>query len=177
MTTATTLANLSLVVLIAIAAASDVRARRIPNWLVGSGLVAALIGQCLAQGLAAGGMAWLGGTAVGMGMCIGIYVLGGMGAGDVKLMGAIGAFMGPFGAFHVAFVSFLAGGVLALVMVLLRREGQRSLAGVSTLLLSLPFGGKAMPSQQPGEKRGGTIQLPYAVAFAAGTLLVKWGVL
>lgn len=175
MTTATTLANLSLIVLIAIAAASDVRARRIPNWLVGSGLVAALIGQCVAQGLAAGGMAWLGGTAVGMGMCIGIYVLGGMGAGDVKLMGAIGAFMGPFGAFHVAFVSFLAGGVLALVMVLLRREGQRSLAGVSTLLLSLPFGGKAMPSQQHGEKRSGTIQLPYAVAFAAGTLLVKWG--
>nr|CCA89034.1 putative prepilin peptidase transmembrane protein [Ralstonia syzygii R24] len=177
MTTATALANLSLIVLIVIAAASDVRARRIPNWLVGSGLVAALIGQCLVQGLAAGGMAWLGGAAVGMGMCIGIYLLGGMGAGDVKLMGAIGAFMGPFGAFHVAFVSFLAGGVLALVMVLLRREGQRSLAGVSTLLLSLPFGGKAMPSQQHGEKRSGTIQLPYAVAFAAGTLLVKWGVL
>lgn len=151
MTTATALANLSLIVLIVIAAASDVRARRIPNWLVGSGLVAALIGQCLVQGWAAGGMAWLGGAAVGMGMCIGIYLLGGMGAGDVKLMGAIGAFMGPFGAFHVAFVSFLAGGVLALVMVLLRREGQRSLAGVSTLLLSLPFGGKAMPSQQHGE--------------------------
>ncbi|WP_197329147.1 A24 family peptidase [Ralstonia syzygii] len=164
MTTATALANLSLIVLIVIAAASDVRARRIPNWLVGSGL-------------AAGGMAWLGGAAVSMGMCIGIYLLGGMGAGDVKLMGAIGAFMGPFGAFHVAFVSFLAGGVLALVMVLLRREGQRSLAGVSTLRLSLPFGGKAMPSQQHGEKRSGTIQLPYAVAFAAGTLLVKWGVL
>lgn len=180
LTSLSALANLSLIVLIAIAAASDVRSRRIPNWLVASGLVAALLAQCLTQGFTAGALAWLGGAAVGMGLCIGIYLLGGMGAGDVKLMGAIGAFMGPFGAFHVAFVSFLAGGVLALAMVLLRRDAQRSFAGVSTLLLSLPFvssGGKAGLSPEQGGKRSGTLQLPYAVAFAAGTLLVKWGVL
>ena len=177
MTSLSALANLSLIALIVIAAASDVRSRRIPNWLVASGLVAALLAQCLTQGFTAGALAWLGGAAVGMGLCIGVYLLGGMGAGDVKLMGAIGAFMGPFGAFHIAFVSFLAGGVLALAMVLLRRDAQRSFAGVSTLLMSLPFGGKAVPSPDSGGKRSGTIQLPYAVAFAAGTLLVKWGVL
>ncbi|WP_197337890.1 prepilin peptidase [Ralstonia solanacearum] len=177
MSTSTALANLSLILLVVTAAAYDVRARRIPNWLVGTGLIAALIAQGIALGVGAGSLAWLGGAAIGMGLCIGLYLLGGMGAGDVKLMGAIGAFMGPFGALHVALVSFVAGGVLALVMVLLRKEARRSVAGVSTLLLSLPFGGKAMPSQAQGPKHGGTIQLPYAVAFAAGTLLVKWGVL
>jgi len=86
---------------------------------------------------------------------------------------------GSIDAFHVALVSFLAGGVLALVMVMLRKEARRSAAGVSALLLSLPMlhasGSKAVHTEAQAPKHGGTIQLPYAVAFAAGTLLVKWG--
>ena len=177
MTTALHLTNLSVAALVMTAAVWDVRTRRVPNWLVISGLAFALLTQCLEHGVLAGSWTWLLGTATGLGLFLGIYLLGGMGAGDVKLMGAIGAFVGPFGALHIAFVSFLAGGVLALAMVLLRRDAQRSFAGVSTLLMSLPFGGKAVPSPETGGKRSGTIQLPYAVAFAAGTLLVKWGVL
>lgn len=177
MTTSThlSLASFALILLVLTAAAYDVRTGRIPNWLVGMGLISALVAQGMAIGVGAGCLAWLGGAAVGIGLCFGFFVLGGMGAGDVKLMGAIGAFMGPFGAFHVALVSFLAGGVLALVMVLLRREARRSAAGVSALLLSIPFGSKAVHAEGQGPKHGGTIQLPYAVAFAAGTLLVKWG--
>ncbi len=179
MTTSANLANLCLTLLVVTAAAYDVRTRRVPNWLVGVGLVAALVAQGMTMGAGAGSLAWLGGAAVCMGLCFGLYALGGMGAGDVKLMGAIGAFMGPFGAFHVALVSFLAGGVLALVMVMLRKEARRSAAGVSALLLSLPMlhasGSKAVHTEAQAPKHGGTIQLPYAVAFAAGTLLVKWG--
>ncbi len=180
MTLTTTLANLSLIAMVTIAAVSDARTRRIPNWLVGSGLAIALVAQCATQGLG-GGLAWLGGAATGMGLCLVLYVAGGMGAGDVKLMGAVGAFMGPAGAAQVGLASFLAGGVLALAMIFANKASRRAFAGVSALLLSLPFGGKAPTSRDGGAVEEtttrGAMKLPYAVAIAAGTLLVKWEVL
>ncbi|WP_347322161.1 A24 family peptidase, partial [Ralstonia pseudosolanacearum] len=111
-------------------------------------------------------------AAAGMGLCIGLYLLRGMGAGDVKLMGAIGAFTGPLAALHVGLASCVAGGVLAVAMVALDARKNMGMA----LLFSAPVADR---QTQPKEsvRRGNAIRLPYAVAFAAGTLLVKWGVL
>ncbi|MDF3883901.1 A24 family peptidase [Cupriavidus basilensis] len=174
---APTLASLSLAALVIIAAVCDVRARRIPNWLVGCGLAIALAVQCAVLGPAAGSWAWITGAAAGMGLFLGVYLLGGMGAGDVKLMGAVGAFVGPLGALDIALTSFLVGGVLALAMTLVRKESRRTLASLSTLLLSLPFGARAIPLRRESQTNGDTMRLPYAVAIAAGTLLVKWTML
>lgn len=175
MTTALHLTNLSLIALVTTAAVWDVRTRRVPNWLVLSGLAIALLSQCLEHGGLAGSWTWLLGAATGLGLFLGLYLLGGMGAGDVKLMSAVGAFMAPAGVLHVAIVSVIVGGALALTMMLIRGNAYRTFANVSALLLSLPFGGKVAASGH--DKKDKTNQLPYAVAIAVGTLLVMWGVL
>lgn len=181
MNTFIALANLSLATLVTVAAVSDVRTRRIPNWLVALGLVIALVAQLVLHGSTNGALQWLGGAATGMGLCLGIYVLGGMGAGDVKLMGTVGAFMGPLGGAHVVLISFLAGGVLALAAMLAHRQSRQVLSGVSALLLALPFGQKTTAAATTtaagltGKSRA--MKLPYAVAIAAGTFLVKWELL
>ena len=131
MTTALHLTNLSVAALVMTAAVWDVRTRRVPNWLVISGLAFALLTQCLEHGVLAGSWTWLLGTATGLGLFLGIYLLGGMGAGDVKLMGAVGAFMAPTGVLHVTLVSFIVGGALALTMMLIRGNAHRMFANVS----------------------------------------------
>ncbi|AZG12347.1 A24 family peptidase [Cupriavidus pauculus] len=199
-TTITALANLSLAAMVTVAAIGDARTRRIPNWLVASGMVLALAAQIATLGPRDGSLHWLAGLATGMGIFLAVYLLGGMGAGDVKLMGAVGAFMGPLGGAHVAVVSFLVGGVLALAAMAIHRESRRTLASLSGLLLALPFGRLAAAAARRGPAAGATAQqdkadgakhaapasqtstgkaarLPYAVAIAAGTLLVKWEVL
>jgi len=143
-------ANLSLVAMVIFAAVSDIRSRRIPNWLVAAGLALALVAQVAAHGAATGALNWIGGTATGMAMLLAVYLIGGMGAGDVKLMGAVGAFLGAAGAAHVAMIGFLAGGALAIAALLLRR-------GAAAL--------------KPAARK--PIRLPYALAIAAATLLVK----
>ncbi|CAJ0685437.1 A24 family peptidase [Ralstonia mannitolilytica] len=175
MTTTLHVTNLGLAAMVTIAAVWDVRTRRVPNWLVTGGLLVALFAQCLEHGVLTGSWTWLLGTATGLGLFLGIYLLGGMGAGDVKLMGAVGAFMAPAGALHVAFVSFLVGGTLALAMMLVRGNAHRTFANVSALLLSLPLGGKTAAAGR--DKKDKTTQVPYAVAIAVGTLLVLQGVL
>ncbi len=197
MTTIAALANLSLAAMVMVAAISDARTRRIPNWLVAIGMVVALAAQVAMHGLLDGGLQWLSGLATGLGIFLVVYLLGGMGAGDAKLMGAVGAFMGPLGGAHVAVVSFLVGGAMALVAMVLHRESRRTLARLSVLLLSLPFGRMAAATGRrraamevttgaaagtaPGEtsqtSTGKAARLPYAIAIAAGTLLVKWEVL
>ncbi|MNY05908.1 Type IV leader peptidase family protein [compost metagenome] len=144
-------ANLSLVAMVIVAAVSDVRSRRIPNWLVAAGLALALVAQVATHGPADGALVWIGGAATGAVMLLAVYLMGGMGAGDVKLMGAVGAFMGVAGAAHVAVVGFLAGGALAIAALLLRRIAAARRAA----------------ARKP-------VRLPYGLAIATATLLVKW---
>lgn len=177
MTTVPVLANVSLVALVTTAAVCDVRTRRVPNWLVGSGLIVALVVHWVVEGPAAGTWAWFLGMATGLALFIGLYLTRAMGAGDVKLMGAIGAFTGPVGAAHVALVGCLAGGLLALGMVLSDKESRKSLASFSALILSLPLGDRAAVAEDEGQRTGKPLKVPYAVAIAAGTLLVNWNLL
>jgi len=172
MTIAANLPELSLSALVLAAAACDVRTRRVPNQLIALGLVIALVTQCLEAGVAAGSWAWLTGAATGMGLFIGLYLIGGMGAGDVKLMGAVGAFTGALGALHIALLGCIAGGALALVMTLMRKEAR---AGLSNLLLLLPLGIGVTRTDLDACRAGAATKVPYAVAIAIGALLVAWG--
>jgi prepilin peptidase CpaA len=107
---------------------SDLRRHRIPNWLTLLGLVAGLVLQTVADG-AHGLISGVLGALVGLACFAPFYLLRGMGAGDVKLLAAVGSFMGPEGAFYAAACSLLAGGAGAIGYVLWR-AGR---AAISTL--------------------------------------------
>jgi|SRR5262245_24387149 len=98
-------------------AAIDLRTRRIPNAVTLGGTVAAFVYVGSTSGLPGLGQS-AAGWATGLGLFLPLYLLGGMGAGDVKLLGAIGAWLGPKAALYCALYSVIAGGLLALVVAL-----------------------------------------------------------
>jgi len=175
MTIAATLPELSLSALALAAAACDVRSRRIPNWMVATGMIAALVSQCLVSGLAAGGWAWLTGAATGLALYFGLYLVGGIGAGDVKLMGMVGAFCGPASTLQIALIACLVGGLLAIGLMVVHKASRRGLIKLSNLLLSLPFGAGAIRTSADATQTGTSVKVPFAVAIAVSTLMVVWG--
>ncbi|OXI78179.1 peptidase A24 [Burkholderia sp. AU33423] len=158
------------VTLLAVAAAStDIATRRIPNRLVLLGLAGALVAQCLLHGVVAGALGWLAGAATGFGMLLPFYVLRGMAAGDVKLMLAIGAWVGAEMTFYIVLATFLAGGIGAIAVALLRGRMRQMWANVHALIALRSRGASAEAAGGPVEIASvGT--LPYGVAIAAGTL-------
>lgn len=158
----------------------DMHSRRIPNALVALGTCAAFVLGVLAAagntGVAldhsAGAVLFaLGGIAVGFAALCPLYALRAMGAGDVKLMMMVGAFLGPLQTLGAVVLTFAAGGVLALVMAL----WQRSFAQLA-LNLRYMLGASAVraadgdgPRIEPLHHTAG--RMPYAVAIAIGTLL------
>lgn len=150
------------------AAGWDLVTWRIPNRLtytaMGAGLALRLAGggwRGLAEGLAAGLL---------LGSVFFVFFMArAMGAGDVKLMAAVGCLTGLREGIVVLLATALAGGVLALVHVLLRRRAVRTLRNLGSLLrFHLVFGIKPHPEinlENPEAPR-----IPYAVAIAAGTV-------
>ncbi len=138
--------------LAALMASYDLAERRIPNALnavaVLCGLAWGLIGQGW-PGLWAG---LLGGLLAG-GLMVPFFFLGAVGAGDVKALAALGAFLGPWGAWQLFLYTVLAGGLLALGRILASRRALRAWGG-------------------PGAWRleAGGLEMPYGLAIAAGAL-------
>jgi prepilin peptidase CpaA len=147
-------ATLWLLVFLTAVALVDLRTRRIPNGLV---LTAALTGLLLNlwQAGAHGAVISALGASAGLGAFLPFYVAGGFGAGDVKAMGAIGAFVGVKGVLLAAGWTLLVGGigalgVLAAVWWRARAEGSWQLS------------------------RATRHRFPYGLAIAGGTALSLW---
>src|SRR5262245_32792718 len=104
-------AELAVVFVVGTAAVIDVRTCRIPNALTLSAIVAALVYHGLAGVWPATVSAV--GLAVGTLIFLPFFALGGLGAGDVKLLGAIGAWLGPTAVLSTALYTSIAGGVMA----------------------------------------------------------------
>lgn len=165
---------------LAAAVCSDVQCRRIPNKLILAGLCAGcLLNGALPEGNgflsvlpgAAGIGAALAGAAVGFCLMLPMYLLRALGAGDVKLMAMTGAFLGPDVIARVALATFIAGGVLSL-LVAIRAGRLRCLAdNLRTMLLAGYFklAMNEMPSASSLPDSAG--KMPYGVAIAAGTLV------
>jgi prepilin peptidase CpaA len=110
---------LALSALLTLAAYRDLRSHRIPNALSLCGVIGGLGLQCVAagpQGLASG----LLGAILGLACFAPFYLLRAMGAGDVKLLAAVGAFLGPHGTLYAAVMSLIFGGLSACGYVLWR---------------------------------------------------------
>ncbi len=151
----------------------DARTRRIPNYLT---LVTALSGL----GFQLGSYGWSGlgqgllGLVVGFALMILFYLHGGMGAGDVKALAALGAWLGPLATLYLFIYMGLAG--IPLILFFLWRRGELKAKArqwwavlVNRILLrSQPSSPSHPPT--PGKSEG----LPYAVAMALGMVLLCW---
>jgi len=159
--------------LLAAAVWHDVRRRRIPNRLVFSGaLLGVLLNSLALPGVTPAGT-WLalGGMAVGLGLLLPMYAMKALGAGDVKLMAMVGAFLGPRPVVFAVLCSLLAGGVLALAVALCQGTLRQAMANAWQLLLQgwLRAAAGEVPQVDAPAVPGGS--LPYAIAITAGTAI------
>ncbi len=163
--------------LLAVAVASDLRDRRIPNRLILLGLACAALlhGWALAAGLPPqAGAAWWApgaGLVAGGALLMPLYLVRACGAGDVKLMAMVGAFTGAATVLHAALYTLILGGVLSLVFMVVQGVSAQVLANVRFLLtdwmLKLRSGQSApLPAMAVTAAR-----LPYALAIASGSLV------
>lgn len=156
-----------LLLFLAGAVITDLRARIIPNVLVLTGAVGGvLLGGLYPEGI--GFLRALGGLALGLAIFLPLYLFRVMGAGDVKLMAMTGAFLGYTAIFEVVLWVLLAGGALALVFALRRGVARRMAANLGEMLFSAVASVQihALPDFSKGPQTAA--RLPYAVAIALG---------
>ncbi|MCO6059612.1 prepilin peptidase [Pseudomonas sp. MOB-449] len=148
--------------LIFVAVINDLRARRIPNLLIITGIALGLVGNAYISGIEG---VWQGsfGLLIGFSIFLPLYVLGGMAAGDVKLMAMVGSFLSPQYALISALYSLVAGGACGLLLVLAKRQVRQTLGRYWLILKTLTY-----VNPQPDEVAGKPF--PYSIAILFGFL-------
>jgi prepilin peptidase CpaA len=155
-----------------IAVGWDIATRRIPNALTLGAALAALVVHTWVGGWNGAGMALVG-WAVGVALFFPVFALGGMGAGDVKLLGAVGAWLGPVAAVWVALYSGIAGGLMGLVVASFSGYLGQACTNVWSLLMYWRVSGlKPAPELTLSTHQGP--RLAYAVPVFAGLLVTLW---
>ena len=145
----------------------DLRQRRIPNALTFPAMAAGIIYWSYLNGLD-GFMHGSGGMLLGIGTLILFYLMGMMGAGDVKLMGAVGSFLGPQGVVVAFLYSAIVGGLYAL-FVLARSKALKETAGRYGMMIRGYVGTGQLIYIPPEE--GKLPPLCYGLAISLGTIL------
>jgi prepilin peptidase CpaA len=148
--------------LLGIAVVSDLRRRRIPNFLVVFGFALGLASQAYSGGISGLGDGALG-LLIGFAVFLPLYALRGMAAGDVKLMAMVGAFLTPQGALWAALFSLIAGALCGFLIVLVR--GQLSMTFSRYWLMV-----RARAYFAPAQDEVAGKPFPYSVAILLGTL-------
>lgn len=161
----------TVLLLLAIAVVCDVKSHRIPNWLVFSGALVGLAYHALSS-YGIGAMASVQGLAVGLAAFMPLYLIRAMGAGDVKLMAMVGAYLGPASAFGAVLTVFIAGGILALAAAIRNRALPRLYENlrfiIADMSMKMMVGGAAAQVDAVPVSAG---KLPYALAIATGTVI------
>ena len=162
----------SAVVVALISAAWDLKTRRIPNVLTFGSALAAFGFHLYMSGLSGAGWSatgWL----VGAAFFLPFFVLGGMGAGDVKLLAALGAWLGPGQAAWVALFSLIAGGVLGLAVAAGYGYLTQAFANITWMFqFWRSEGPKPVPDVTLATHRGP--RLAYAIPVLAGLMVTLW---
>jgi prepilin peptidase CpaA len=155
-----------------IAATWDLKTRRIPNVLTFGAAFAAVCVHVYAAGWSGATVA-LTGWLVGVAFFFPFFALGGMGAGDVKLLGAIGAWLGPAATVWVALFSAIAGGVMAVCVAMFAGYLSQAFSNVWGLLMYWRIAGvRPAPDLMLSSSRGP--RLAYALPVLAGLVVTLW---
>jgi prepilin peptidase CpaA len=150
----------------------DLRTRRIPNALTFPAAALGVIAATAAHG-GQGAIASAAGLLVGLLLFFPLFALKGLGAGDVKLLGALGAWLGASVVLGVAFYTTLAGGVLAIVLMVRHRYGRQAVRNLWLLLTHWRvFGVRPVDALTLDTATGP--KLPYALPTAVGLALAFW---
>jgi prepilin peptidase CpaA len=156
-------------------AVCDLRARRIPNWLTGSGIVAGMVAHGVGNGWRGLASAAAGSLVAGT-IFLAFYLAGGMGAGDVKLVAAVCSLAGLGSVAGVLLGTAILGGLFALALALAHHRLGETLANMARLLRHHATRGLTPHSElNLGNSR--TLRLPYGLAIAAGAASSLCGVL
>jgi prepilin peptidase CpaA len=168
----TILATGAALVIGAAACATDLHSRRIPNWLTFGAAATAFAVEFMANGQA-GVQHAASGWAVGLFLFMPLFLLGGMGAGDVKLLAALGAWVGPEGAFWLAIYSSMAGGVMAVAVALHHGYLRTAFNNIAALgRFWWYFGPRPMTALTL--ERATAPKLAYAVPMFVGVMVTLW---
>ncbi len=151
---------------------NDYRTHRVPNWLnalLASGGLAAQTATFGWQGLGMG----LAGMLTGFGLLIVLWLMRGMGAGDVKFMAAIGAWLGPQLTLYAVAAGGLAGGVIGILFIIRQKSWRQTSANFGVLISKMGSIKSALSEfGSAAELSRSTAVLPYAIPLTVGTMFV-----
>lgn len=165
------------VLLSLIAGWTDLRSRRIPNWLTVPGLVVGVVANTVFSGKS-GLISSLIGALVGLGLLLPFVLLRSLGAGDWKLAGALGAFAGRELLIHLLIGSIFVAGFMAVALIVYKGRVRQTVRNIGHILVSL------ITFQLPGARvsldNPDALKVPYGVALALTVVLYAvahvWGV-
>ncbi|MGB1925182.1 MAG: A24 family peptidase [Rubripirellula sp.] len=153
-----------------VAAIIDGAILKVPNWLTFPFIVGGWMHCTLEGGMA--GLGWsLVGTCVGMCLLLFLRNVGGMGAGDVKLLAGIGAWLGTTTTLYAFAATAIVGGVMAVVMVMRKGEVNKHIAMGHQILSEWKTAGSAKElSGIARERKPNMMLLPYGIPMAIGSI-------
>jgi len=157
------------VILAALAGWLDWRTRRIPNWLTFSGFLLGLAANTVVAGWEGAKFA-LAGAALPLIVLLPAVLLRGLGAGDWKLMGALGAMLGWRQILSVLFVTVFVAGIIATAQMIRQRRVQKTLSNLWELVRGFFIFG-LRPHPELSVENPAAMTFPFGVAVAAATLL------
>lgn len=153
-----------------VAAVIDGYKLKVPNWITFPMIISGWVVSTMSFGLE--GLGWsLIGTLVGLALLLPAYAIGGMGAGDVKLLAGVGAWVGGTITLYAFCVSAIIGGVIAVGMVLYRKAWHKHYAQFWSIWAEMvTIRDPEKLSVIAAERKSSMMLLPYGIPIAIGTI-------
>ena len=167
------LPDLLLLVVLLICCYTDLKERKILNIIVFPATLIALIVHLFLQG-SGGALFWVKGTLVGLALLFIPFAMGGIGAGDVKLLGVVGSFKGAFFVFKAFLCAAILGGVFSFLFLLKEKRLKKTLCNLGSALKVFLF--SCFRICNFGSLENDDIAaLPYGLAIVLGTIVCLVG--
>ena len=157
-------------IILIVAAWIDGKELRVPNWITFPMVLSGLVYCTAINGLSGLGAGLLG-MCVGLLCLLPLYAVGGMGAGDVKLMAGIGAWLGWEITFYAFCVSTVVGAIMAVLMVLYRKSFKKHYDNFMMILIEwMQVKDPRELSRIAAERKPTMLLLPYGIPICVGSI-------